>query len=361
MNSKERISNILAGKPVDRIGVFEEFWGDTVTRWVNEGHVKGGTPTPLLDHFAWDIEKPWPFDFTADIHAGTKVLAETEDTVTILDGNGAVLRKHKKHVSTPEHISFTCTDRESWEKNIKPLYLNTPVRDRIYAEGGYMPYKERADKNESYIILGSWHVFQNMLNICGHENLLFGMADDPEWIDDMIETIGELSICMHEELFGMVGKPDALYIMEDLGYKFSPFFSPAMFRRFYKGTYTRLVDFAHSQGLKVFFHSCGFIEPLLPDLVDTGIDCLTAMEHKAGMDVKRIAQNFGDRIALMGGLDARVLESNDLAKVEDMLQDYIPFLKNYRYILASDHSTSDAVDYDTFTYFVKRGLEIGSY
>lgn len=360
MNGKERITRILEGKPVDRIGVFEEFWGDTVTRWVSEGHVDGNSPTPLLDHFNWDIEKPWPFDFTVDIHAGTKILSETEDIVEILDGNGAVLKKHKKHISTPEHVSFTCTDRASWEKYTKPYYLDTPAKDRVYVNG-YLQYKQRADRNESYIILGSWHVFQDMLNFCGHENLLYGMADDPVWIDDMINTISELSINMHEELFSAAGKPDALYIMEDLGYKYSPFFSPDMFRRFFKNAYTRFVDFAHSGGMKVFFHSCGYIEPLLPDLVETGIDCLTAMEHKAGMDVKRIAGNFGDRIALMGGLDARVLESNDISKVETMLQDHIPFLKNYRYILASDHSTSNAVDYETFTYFIKRGLELGTY
>ena len=360
MTGKERITNILAGKPVDRIGVFEEFWADTERRWVSEGHVNGNTAQPLLDHFGWDIEKPWPFNFTADPKAGNRILEETPETVTYLDGNGATLRRHKLHVSTPEHISFICQDRESWLERIKPLY-DCPVSDRINIEYGYRTYQRRAEKNGSYMLLSSWHVFQDMLNLCGHENLLFGMADDPEWIDDMIKTIGDLSIHMHEELFSRVGKPDGLYIMEDLGYKYSPFFSPAMFRRFFKPVYTRFADFAHANGLKLFFHSCGFIEPLLPDLVETGIDCLTAMEHKAGMDVKRIAKNFGDRIALVGGLDVRELESNDIGRVEALLEDYIPFLKQYRYILATDHSTSDKVDYETFTYFIRRGLAIGQY
>lgn len=361
MNGKERITRTLLGQPIDHIGVFEEFWTDTATRWISEGYVKENPPYPLLDHFGWDIEKPWPFDFTANVHAKNHIIKETEDVVTFMDGNGAILRKHKKHISTPEHVSFTCTDRETWEDKIKPYFMEIPVGERIDIRNGYLPFKERAEKNDAYMLLGSWHVFQDLVNITGHENLLFGMADDPEWVDDMIRTIADLSIALHEELFSMVGKPDALYLMEDLGYKGTPFFSAAMFRRFYKPVYKEFADFAHSNGLKLFFHSCGFIEPLLPDLVETGIDCLTAMEHKAGMDVKRIATNFGDKIALLGGLDMVVLESNDLNRIDAMLDEYIPFLKNYRYILASDHSTSPKVDYPTFTHFIQRGLELGTY
>jgi hypothetical protein len=39
MTGKERISRILQRKPVDRIGLFEHFWGDTMKKWQGQGHL----------------------------------------------------------------------------------------------------------------------------------------------------------------------------------------------------------------------------------------------------------------------------------------------------------------------------------
>ena len=53
MTSKERISNILKRKPVDRIGLFEHFWGDTQKAWTTQGHLKEGES--LYSHFDYSI------------------------------------------------------------------------------------------------------------------------------------------------------------------------------------------------------------------------------------------------------------------------------------------------------------------
>ena len=52
----------------------------------------------------------------------------------------------------------------------------------------------------------------------------------------------------------------------------------------------------------------------VPILLDAGIDCLQPLEVKAGMDLLRIKREFGDRIALIGGMDERVLVTNDRAR-----------------------------------------------
>ena len=71
-------------------------------------------------------------------------------------------------------------------------------------------------------------------------------------------------------------------------------------------------------------HSCGFIEPLLPGMVEAGIDCLEAMEVKAGMDLLRIYKEYGEKIALMGGLDVRPVASNDIDGSRRELDSKIP-------------------------------------
>jgi uroporphyrinogen decarboxylase len=53
---------------------------------------------------------------TADLDFEAKAISEKEDTVTMIDGNGAILKRHKKHDSTPEHVDFTVKEREQWDE-----------------------------------------------------------------------------------------------------------------------------------------------------------------------------------------------------------------------------------------------------
>ena len=115
----ERIGNILKRKPVDRIGLFEHFWGDTYKKWHNEGHFKDDEN--LADHFGFDMEMCWPFNMVADLDFIPQVIEENERTILTRDGNGALLRRHKLHDATPEHVDFLVKERKNWEDHIKPL------------------------------------------------------------------------------------------------------------------------------------------------------------------------------------------------------------------------------------------------
>jgi uroporphyrinogen decarboxylase len=99
--------------------------------------------------------------------------------------------------------------------------------------------------------------------------------------------------------------------------------------------------------LPVVLHSCGLVEPLLDLIVDVGFDALNPMEVKAGNDPLRIAAKYGDRLAFLGGLDARVLETHDKALIHRETAALIEGMKNLgaRFVFASDHSISSNVDY----------------
>ena len=125
MTGKERVQRILRHEPVDRIAVFEHFWNDTHKSWEDAGFLKEGES--YEDHFGLDFEECWAFNLMADLDFEPQVVAETEDTLTFLDGNGAVLRRHKFHDSTPEHVDFRVKDREGWEA-LKPLLTPDPRR-----------------------------------------------------------------------------------------------------------------------------------------------------------------------------------------------------------------------------------------
>jgi len=161
-----------------------------------------------------------------------------------------------------------------------------------------------------------------------------------------------------EEMMGRGFDFDAGWVWDDLGFKQRSFFSPAMYREIMQPGHRRLFDFAHSCGCKVMMHSCGFIEPLLPALIEAGLDCLQGMEAKAGMDLPRLFRQYGDRIAFNGGIDTRALISNDRATIDGELEaKVLPVLRGGgNYILSSDHSEPPEVSYATIRYFLEKGI-----
>ncbi len=357
MNGKERISRILKHQPVDRIGVFEHFWGDTYKHYLEQGHIKEGES--FEDNLGLDMQSCWAFNLMADLDFTQEIISETEDTITYLDGNGASLKRHKFHDTTPEHVDFTVKCAEDWER-YKP-FLTTLDERRINFEE-YRKAKEEAAKAGRFFVWSGVNVFECIHPICGHENMLVGMALEPEWILDMAKTYTDLLIGLQKILFEKEGKPDGIWYYEDMGYKLTPFMSPTMYRELIMPSHKETIDYAHSIGLPVIMHSCGFIEPLLPDMIEAGIDCLQVIEIKAGMDLLRIHEKFGDRIALMGGIDVRELYTNDKARIDAELAAKIPTVKKgYGYVLHSDHSIPKTVDYETLRYYIKKGLELGTY
>ncbi len=357
MNGKERTQRILKGLPIDRIGLFEHFWIDTHKAWIEEGHLKEGEL--FEDHFGYDMQECWAFNLTADLDFQDQVVGETEDTITYLNGNGAVLKRHKHHDTTPEHVDFMVKERKDWEERIKPLLKPDPRRINFEA---YRQAKKQADEAGRFFMWSGVNVFESIHPVCGHEYMLMGMALDPDWIVDMATTYAELTVQLQQMLFEQEGYPDGIWYYEDMGFKERPFMSPAMYEELIQPAHKYTIDYAKSKNLPVIMHSCGFIEPLLPGMIEAGIDCLQVIEIKAGMDLLKLHKLYGDRISFMGGIDVRTLYTNDKEIIDRELEAKIPIVKEgYHYFLHSDHSIPKTVDYDIYRYFIQKGLELGKY
>jgi uroporphyrinogen decarboxylase len=119
--------------------------------------------------------------------------------------------------------------------------------------------------------------------------------------------------------------------------------------------YAELVDFFHSKDLPVVLHTCGSTAEAMPLIIDAGFDAVNPMERKAkDNDPFVFAEKYGDRLAFVGGLDARIFESNDKDLIRKEIAYYIDGMKarGARLVFASDHSLSTNVMYDTYRYAV---------
>jgi uroporphyrinogen decarboxylase len=357
MTGIERIGNILRREPIDRIGLFEHFWGDTQKAWTSEGHLREGED--LADHFGFDLELCWPLVMVADLDFTPQVIEETEETVLTRNGNYALLRTHKLHDSTPEHVDFLVKDRKGWEEHVKPLLKAD--RRRIDFEA-YRRVRAHAHQRNRFFAWSGVNVFEIMKDICGHEHMLVGMALDPDWVRDMSDTYSRLTVELQEMLFAEEGRPDGIWFYEDMGFKGRPFMSPTMYKEIIQPAHVRTFGYAHSLGLPVIVHSCGMVEKLVPGLIEAGMDCLQVIEVKAGMDLLKLYREYGERISFMGGIDVRVLYTNDRKQIDAELESKIPIVMGHNgYVLHSDHSIPNTVHYGTYRYFVDRGLDLGTY
>jgi uroporphyrinogen decarboxylase len=90
----------------------------------------------------------------------------------------------------------------------------------------------------------------------------------------------------------------------------------------------------------------------LPIILDAGFDALQPMERKAGCDPFAFAEQYGDRLAFIGGLDVRILETNDRETIRQGVTELVEGMKarNARYFFASDHSITPLVSYDSYRY-----------
>jgi uroporphyrinogen decarboxylase len=80
--------------------------------------------------------------------------------------------------------------------------------------------------------------------------------------------------------------------------------SPGAFRRFLKPWMARMIELVHSRGVRVIHHDDGAIRPLIPDLIETGIDVLNPIQWRCrGMEREELARDFGMSLVFHGGVD----------------------------------------------------------
>ena len=334
------------GKSV-RVGLYENIWPDTIRRWEQEGYPKGAIPD---EYFDFDICRVGQ-TFDAYPLVGVREHVESNEEWSVYrNGAGAALKYWNNKSGTPEHVDFRMTSPDVWERDYRPHLLDLDTR-RFNLDESRREYKRLRDANK-WVCFNSSFVWETMRQSMGDVCMYESIALTPEWIHDYNEVYTEFYINHYAYLFEHVGLPDAVWLSEDLGYKNGLFCSPAILDALFKPYYIRIVDYFHSLGLKAFFHTCGGITEALPFVVDIGFDALHPMERKAGCDPLRYAELYGDKLAFIGGLDARILESGDRQAIRRETIALINGMKDRgaRYFFGSDHSISTLVSMDSYKY-----------
>jgi len=109
-------------------------------------------------------------------------------------------------------------------------------------------------------------------------------------------------------------------------------------------------------------HCCGNVRPLIPDLIDAGVDCLQPLEVKAGMDLVELKREYGQDLAFMGGIDVRAMSNPDPQVIEREIAAKISAAKmGGGYIYHSDHSVPNDVSFAQYCRTLELVKKYGAY
>ena len=137
------------------------------------------------------------------------------------------------------------------------------------------------------------------------------------------------------------GKVMISYVAEDLGSQESLLMSLAQIHQFLLPRMKRMMDLAHSAGAFVFHHSDGAVRPVIPHMIDAGIDVLNPVQWRCkGMDREGLKRDFGDRLVFHGAMDNQhTLPFGTVEEVRQEVLDNILILgAGGGYILAPCHN-----------------------
>jgi len=379
MNSREKFLSVMRMADGDYSGVqvpMVEFgyWAGTIRRWFDQGlEMIEPVPDKISDGIAImankniyaDMEKAGDVNvqpvfgldqyltkFPVDYSPMFKIeeIDKTDTHIIYKDEYGVTLKNDIHITSLPMELAHPVKDKKSWQE-YKQHYSSNTIKKRLPPDWDNLAARLK-DRDFPIRLGGTNGGFLGFpRQIMGLTDYMMVIYDDPELIHDICETFCNFLLEYYGAIVNDV-KVDCILIWEDMAGKGGSLISPAHFREFLRPRYKKIVNFAKEAGIDIILtDSDGYVEDLIPLIVETGVTGMYPFERAAGNDMLRIRKNFPD-FQLMGGIDKRVLfEGSTRAKIDAELSIAAELLKKGRYIPHIDHFVSQDCTWDNFTYY----------
>lgn len=289
MTPRERWRAALAHRPTDRVPT--DYWGTTEIT------------TKLLRHFGLESERDLWVRLGVDKvyrvdgrYAGPAPEDEADvwgvryRTVIHADGAGSY-REAVNHpwagIGSIDELEAAVTwpSADWWDYSAIP--------DRLEEIGDY-PRQG-----------GGSEPFLTYCHLRGMEQAYMDLALNPELAEHCLTRLYDLAYERTSRILEAArGEIDLIYVAEDMGSQTSLLFSPEQIERFFVPGFRRMIELGHSAGAKVFHHSDGAVRPIIPRMVELGIDVINPVQWRCdGIDRAELKATFGDRLVFHGAMD----------------------------------------------------------
>jgi len=355
MNERERFTRIMQFQTVDRVPNYElGLLKGTAERWYSEG---------LPRRVDWEeYFEIGDFRHTADVPNmdmiplyEEKVVEETDRYIVSIGKDGIKSKNLKSSEEfMPQWLEYPVKNREDFRKLKQRYDAETLGR---YPIPELWEQKVKAWRKRNYPLCppsvhGAYWTLRQWMDT---KNLSLAFYDQPLLIHEMIDFLTDFIIKVLQKAVEEIDF-DFFNFPEDFAYKGAPLISPRHFRQFLLPFYKRVTEFLGSHGIKIFIvDSDGNFDVLIPLLLEGGITGIWPLEQASGHEMNPVAlrKKYENDLALMGGIDKRVL-AKDKKSIEAELMSKFPYLlSSDGYIPFIDHNIPNDIPFENFEYYLK--------
>lgn len=319
MTNRERFMDTLNFKlPHDRLPMLEwaTWWDKTLTRWHGEGLPEGMGTEEIRTYLG------------TDLHLQFWVSPRGPGFPTMAHGKGPV------------------TDRASYEA-LKPFLYPEDAVSRI--REGLLAAKPLQERGEAVVWLSLDGFFWYPRTLFGIEGHLYAFYDEPELMRDMNQDLVDFNLKVLREI-GAILNPDFMTFAEDMSYNLGPMLSHAQFDTFVLPCYRQVVPVLLEMGTLPMVDTDGRVDPMIPWLIEGGIQGVLPLERQSGVDVAHIREQFPD-FRMIGGFDKTVMHLGEEA-IRKEFERLLPVMRLGGFIPSVDHQTPPAVSLDDYRLYV---------
>ncbi len=365
MTNRERALAILRYQPYDRLPLVHfGYWGETLEKWRDEGHLTTDEITGYGDGNAVDAalaaKLGFDFNWQCMVYPNTglrpafeaRVVEEYADgSRAVLNGDGMIILQKPDTGSIPAEIDHLLKDRAAWEEHYVPrLQWHA---DRVPAEAcASMPDPSERD---APIGLHCGSLYGQIRNWIGVEGSAYLYSDDPDLFTEIVDTVGDLCYRCVEAALAAGARCDFAHFWEDICFKNGPLIAPRIFRQKIGPHYRRITELVNKHGLDIVSLDCdGKIDALAPIWLENGVNTMFPIEvgtWQASLTPWR--EKYGRDMRGVGGMDKRVF-ALDRAAVDAEVERLKAIIDLGGFIPCPDHRIAPDAEFDMVRYYCEK-------
>ena len=198
------------------------------------------------------------------------------------------------------------SEDEAIEEYIWPVAANTDISQEVSAV---------RNKEDKYARVGWITFFEQMINLRGFEKTMIDIIDETPAFFRIHEQILKYNMEMLDRLLML--DADCIAFADDWGSQLNLMISPAQWEKHFLPAYIEMFSKVRSAGKHVFFHTDGYTMPILPALVDAGVNIFWA--DMTVNPVEELAHKLGGKVCFQGLTDIQFLM---LQETPEMVREY---------------------------------------
>jgi uroporphyrinogen decarboxylase len=213
----------------------------------------------------------------------------------LLDWDGKDLTVLDRLPELMGRVTWAALPTAPWHKELTPGHL-ADIRRRA---------KRLAETTDFAIMAGfGGNLLEWGQYLCRNDQFLMDLIECPGKVEALLDRLTEMHLGNLDKFLDAVeGYVQIIQMGDDLGTQLAPQISPQMYRRFFKPRHKLIFERVRRRsGLHLFLHSCGAIAPLLPDLIEIGVEIINPVPTSArGMEAENLKRRFGKDLTFWGG------------------------------------------------------------